>query len=173
MHRILATILFIASLSVLASDKKSEAQFTVDIFDGFCIQNQDDFNNIVPMAQSAGGKVLPNEHAAPAMSELGGKAVYVPYMERNYIVAFANGGGCTVVTKNIDLVNLKKLLTKHFQIKLIDKQESLAQANELFEVKAEGIYQGSTISLVYAQPSTGYTEGSISFLPAAIVNSAM
>ncbi|PCJ30465.1 MAG: hypothetical protein COA90_09170 [Gammaproteobacteria bacterium] len=173
MRKILAIIFLIASFSVLASDDKLEAQYTIEILDGFCIQNQDDFNNIVPMAESAGGKALPNEQADPVMRELGGKTVFVPYKGRNYIVAFANGGGCTVITKNIDLVNLKKSLAKHFQTKLIDKQSSLAQVNEMLEVTAKGIYQGSIISLVYPQPDSGYTEGSVSFLPASVVNSAV
>lgn len=173
MREILAITFLIASFSALASDGKSEAQFTIEIFDGFCIQNQDDFSNIVPMAQSVGGKVLPNEQADPAMRELGGKTVYVPYEGRNYIVAFANGGGCSVVAKNIDSVNLKALLLKYLQTKLIDKQKSLAQVSELFEVKAEGIYQGSIISLVYAQSGSEHTEGSISFLPATIINSVI
>ena len=173
MHKILFIIFLIGSFSVMASDSKSESQYTIEVLDGFCIQNQDDFNNIVAMAQSAGGKALPNEQADPAIKELGGKTVFVPYEGRNYMVAFANAGACTVITQNIDPVNLKNLLAKHFQTKLIDKHSSLAQINEMFEVKAEGIYQGAIISLVYAQPESGYTEGSVSFLPASIVNSAI
>jgi len=170
MHRIILSILIAVSIPVLAVENKSEAQYTIEVLDAFCIQNQTDFDNIVPMAVSAGGKILPNEQADPAMRELGGKTVYVPYNGRNYIVAFANEGGCTVVTKTIDLANLKSLLVKYFKIEQIDRQSSLSQVNEMYEVKEKGIYQGAVLSIVYAQIETGYTEGSISFLPAAIIN---
>ena len=116
---------------------------------------------------------LPNEMADPVMRELGGKTVYFPYEGKNYVVAFAKAGGCTVVTKNIDSINLKELLTKYFQVKLIDKQSSLAQVNEMYEVTSNGDFKGAIISLVYAQPETGYKDGSISFIPSSIVEKAL
>jgi len=172
MNKLISAMFLIATFSAFAADGKPEAQYTVEVLDSFCIQNQDDFKSIIPMADAVGGKVLPNTQADPVMTELGGNTVFIPYEGRNYMVAFANGGGCTVITKDIDLLRLKGLLAKHFETVLIDKQVSLAQVNELYEVKAKGIYRGSIISIVYAQPETGYSEGSISFIPTATVKSA-
>jgi hypothetical protein len=169
MHKLFTWLFLAISFSAFADSGKSSAQYNAEILDSFCIQNQDNFGNIVFMAKSAGGKVLPDQQADPAMRELGGKTVFVPYEGKNYMVAFANGGGCTVITKNIDHVNLAKLLKHHFQVVLVDRQASLSQINELYKVKLKGIYKGAVISLVYAQSETGYTEGSISFLPASIV----
>ena len=172
MNKPLSVILIFFFSSNVLAEGKTEAQYTAEVLDSFCVQNQDNFDNIAYMATSIGGRILPNEEADPVMRELGGKTVHVPYEGRDFIVAFANGGGCTVVAKDIDLQNLKKLLNKYFQIELLDQQNSLAQVNEFLRVGASGIYQGAVLSLVYAQPETGYTEGSISFIPASTVRAA-
>lgn len=169
MHKLVPLLLLIITFPIIAQEEKSAAQYNVEVLDSYCIQNQDDFGNIVYMAKSSGGKVLPNEQADPAMRALGGKTVHVPYEGKNYMVAFVNGGGCTVITKNIDYANLKKLLVRHFHIELVDRQVSLSQINEFHRIKSKGIYQGAVISLVYAQSETGYSEGSISYLPTAVV----
>jgi len=171
MRRYLFATFLVLAISNYAFAEKSEAQYTIEVLDSFCIQNQDDFNNIVHMAISSGGKILPNETGDPAMRSLGGKTVYVPYENRDYLIAFTNGGGCSVVAEDIDHYKLKELLQKYFEIKLLDQQESLSQVREMFQVKADGVYFGSIISLVYAQAETGFSEGSIGFIPAATVNS--
>ncbi len=160
-------------ISVVANEDKSEAQLTIEVLDAFCIQNQNDFSNITLMAKSVGGKVLPNEMADPVMRELGGSTVFVPYQGRNYLIAYANGGGCSVGTKIIDEINLKKLLNKHFTISLLDTQRSLSQANEMYEVKSSGLLLGAIFSITYSLGDTGYKEGSISFIPANTVNQAI
>jgi hypothetical protein len=162
--------LFFSHYSLAA---KPEAQYTVEVLDSFCIQNQDDFSNIIHMAKSYGGRILPNDQADPVMRELGGSTVHVPYENRSYIVAFANEGGCSVGAKKIDHIKLKAILIKYFKVELLDKQESLSQINEMYKVTAEGIYSGSILSLVYAQPETGFTSGSISYVPAKIVDGAI
>jgi len=169
MHKLASLLFLVIPFAVFANEVKSAAQYNIEVLDSYCIQNQDDFSNIVFMAKSAGGKELPNQQADPALRELGGKTVFVPYEGKKYMLTFANGGGCTVATKNIDHVNVVKLLKRHFQVVLLDKQVSLSQVNELYRVKQKGIYKGAVISLVYAQTETGYSEGSISFLPASTV----
>jgi hypothetical protein len=158
--------------TALAKEPKTQAQYTLELLDGYCIQNQNDFNNITLMISAAGGKLLPDEMADPVIRERGGRSHYISYNGNGYIVGYANGGACSVVTKNIDVLNLKSLLIKHFQIRLMDKQPSLAQVSEMHEVTREGDYKGAIISLVYAQPETGYLDGSISFIPARHVKNA-
>ena len=170
LNRILYFLLLSLPISAFADVSKSKAQLTIEVLDAFCIQNQDNFSNITLMAKSTGGKILPNEMADPVMRELGGSTVYVPYQGNNYLIAFANGGGCTVVAKIIDTANLKRLLNKYFSLKLLDTQSSLSQVNEMFEVKTPGIHLGAIFSITYPHVDTGYKEGSISFLPANTVN---
>ncbi|WP_411991143.1 hypothetical protein [Agarivorans sp. DSG3-1] len=172
LNLIISFLLLSLSISVVANEDKSEAQLTIEVLDAFCIQNQTDFSNITLMAKSSGGKVLPNEMADPVMRELGGSTVYIPYQGRNYLIAYANGGGCSVGTKFIDEVNLKNLLNKHFTLSLLDTQRSLSQANEIFEVKSSGLLLGAIFSITYSLADTGYKDGSISFIPANTVNKA-
>ena len=137
MKRYSVSIFLVLFFPHYALAEKPEAQYTIEVLDSFCIQNQDDFSNIIHMAKSAGGSILPNEQADPVMRELGGKTVFVPYENRNYIVAFANEGGCSVVTKKIDHIKLKTILAKHFKIELLDEQESLSQVNEMYKVQSK------------------------------------
>jgi hypothetical protein len=61
-------------------------------------------------------------------------------------------------------------LQKYRSLDLVEvhREESLTQMSEWYSVQKQGTFNGSLIILTYAQ---GYKEGSISFMPAFVVNS--
>ncbi len=42
----------VAPVLSFASEKESEAKITIEVLDAFCIQNQNDFSQIIPIAKS-------------------------------------------------------------------------------------------------------------------------
>ena len=154
------------------NDNKLDAQYNIEVLDGFCLQNQNDFENIVYMAESMGGKVLKNNVGDPVMRQLGGKTVAIKYANREYKIAFAVQGGCSVFTQNIDIANLKSLLKKKLRLVELDRSESASQINEMFRVEEKGAFEGAVIAITYGHPETSFSEGSISFLSSRIVKAS-
>lgn len=175
-RNILPYIILLSSFSTSSygEDVKPAAQLNLEVLDGLCVQNFEDFSNIEHMAKAFGGKpVLPSiTNADPVMRNMNGKSFYIPYGGSQFIVGYAKGGGCTVMTRNIDQVKLAALITKNYSAKLVHTEKSGAQVSSIFLVTGNSLHKGSIFSLVYGKKATGFTEGSVGFIPANIVNSA-
>ncbi len=165
----LVTILF--SCSALSdSGKISGAQSNVEMLDAFCIQNHDSYKKIVPLVIEYGGYVLSKDEMDPAMRELGAIGTYVPFKDRNYFVYFKNGGGCTVVTQDVDISNTLKLLDNRFKLKLINMSVLSNKINEVYEVTKESEISGAIASIDYPLPNSNDKVGSLTFITSAITS---
>ena len=148
------------------TEDKTVAQHTMEVIDGFCLQNQDNFKNIGPLALSVGGQPV-DSAGDPVLREQGGEAFLVPYLGRKYLVSYANGGACSVAAQDSDLNNLKPKLKKSLELKEVHREESLTKISEWYSIQKQGTLNGSLVILTYAQ---SYKEVSISFMPASVVN---
>jgi len=165
----LCTLLILASPFLYAETNNITAQLNIEVFDGLCVQNFDNYSTIDQMSNAFGGKEIPKDmqNADPAMRQMGGKSFYFPYKGKKYIVGYTFGGGCSIASKNIDAKNLSKLLIKNYNAILIDTQPTGAQVNETYQIRNTTIHNGALITLAYPRQDTDYKEGSIGFISAS------
>ena len=149
---------------------KSIAQQNIEVVDGFCLLNQDNYETIEPLALSMGGH-LTNSDADIAISENGGQLFVVPYFGQKYTVGYAEKGGCTVGTEDIDANNTRSLLVKNLSLQEIYREESLSQISEWYSVEKPGRFAGSMIIFTYPKEEVKSKTGSIAFMPASVVSS--
>lgn len=169
-----AVLLSVMSASAFGGDSKSAAQINLEVLDGLCVQNYEGFSNIEHMAKAFGGKPLPESiaNADPVLRNMGGKSYFIPYEGNNYIVAYVKGGGCTVISKNIDPEKMRSLITENYKAKLVHTENSGIQVNTMYVVTGNTLHKGAMFSLVYGKKATGFSEGSIGFIPAKVANRA-
>lgn len=165
---LLSQILLLASPVLAESKPKSPAQKTIEVLEGICVQNSEDFTAIDRMARALGAKELDKKFGEgdPVMHKLGGKTYIFTHEGTNFIVGYAKGGGCTVASRDIDQKRLKELLLKNYKLVHRDTETDGTQIQELFEFPKKSIYSGSFISLTYGKMETGWKEGSVGFVPA-------
>jgi len=164
------------SLNIYANSMKTDAQVNIEIFDGLCAQNSDDFANIKHMIKAFGGKELNAtlKNSDPVLRKKGGEAYIVPYQKRKYLVSYAHNGGCSITTDQIDHKNLIKLITENYSVKLIDTASDGMQIEKYYRVdKNSSRYNGSVITLIYAKKNVNSTSGTISFISKKTVNNVL
>ena len=54
-------LIIFLTMTTHAESNKTDAQINIEIFDGLCAQNFNDFSNIKYMVKAAGGKEAPND----------------------------------------------------------------------------------------------------------------
>jgi hypothetical protein len=162
-------------VSVSNAEDKPMAQYILEAYDGLCVQNADDFRNIDHMAKALGARELPNDlqQGDPAMRNNGGKSYMLLYEDVPLIVAYANGGGCTVVAQDIDHANLASLLEENLGAIFKHTDRTGTQVTDYYQIEDNSSRDGAIISLVYGREGSGWTEGSVSFLPAQLAKPAV
>lgn len=160
---------FVFSTNALASDAKSMAELNIEVLDSFCVQNSDDYYNIVQMAPLFEGMELTEEmkNADPNLRKSGGTGYFIKYEDNVYILGFSKTGGCSVGSMDIDHANLSNLVVKRYSATLIDSEPTGYQTHELYRVGLKGSNNGSFISIMYPFDASGYKEGTISFITKA------
>ncbi len=156
----------ILSTSSFANESKSMADFNIEVLDSFCVQNSDDFYNIVHMAPLFEGMEFPDtvKNADPNLRKSGGTGYYIKYHGKLYMLAFSKTGGCSVVSMDIDHANLSQLVVERYAAKLIDSESTGYQTIEMYRVGLKGSHNGSVITIMYPFDSSGYKEGTIDFI---------
>jgi len=159
--------------SAVAQEGKSTAQRILEAFNGLCVQNAKDFSNIDHMMPMLGGRELSKEfqQGDRAMREMGGNSYALAYDGFPLIVAYANEGGCSVIVRDIDRKNLVELVEQKMGAVHIHTAKQAIQTTDFFRIEDDAPNGGALIYLVYGEADTGWTEGTISFLPQRLVGS--
>jgi len=150
---------------------KSNAQKTLEILDGLCLQNTDDFSNIDRISKAVGYKRVPNsiQDADPSYYKNGGSSYYGDLDGLKFMIGYIKNGGCTVALKSVNANEFIKILTKNFKIKHSYKTNEGVQIQEFFNIEKGSIYAGGIFSVNYGKPETGIETLSVSYLPSEVV----
>jgi hypothetical protein len=161
-------VLFTPLFIVNAESEQSPSQANVTVFDGYCFQNYDSFNNIKYMVEAVGGKAIPEKimNGDPVMRKLGGNGYTVTHEKKMYIIAYAENAGCSVMTKPFEPENIISLLKELYSIKLIQKDTNGIQITEMYEIRNDSVHNGDILSVIYPKETTGLVVGTLSFVPA-------
>lgn len=170
-HSCLLASFLLFPVSVSASSNQSVAQVNVEVFDGYCFQNYDNYSNIKYMVEAYGGKKIPEKllKADPTLRNLGGNGYAVQYKGQNYMIGYAENAGCSVATNNLDSDHVIELLNEFYSLKLAFKDANGTQTTEMYQMTGDSIHNGAILSVMYAKPETGMNVGTISFIPAEVV----
>ena len=156
----------------VGAEQSDAAQINAELLDGLCIRNYEDYSLIANQVKALEGIELAAEDIAgdPVLSQVGGRSFAFAYKGSSYIVGFVVGQSCTIVSPNIDEIDLAKLLEERFDAVLIDSDSFGMQVSNLYRVSSTGIHEGAMISLVYSKE---YYEGSVGFIAASVVKRAL
>ncbi|UYM16292.1 hypothetical protein [Endozoicomonas euniceicola] len=166
--------LFLISLAVsclsFASDK-SAAQKTIEVFDGTCIRNYNDFEGIKYLLEATGAKKIPDEVLKfdPAMRKLGGDGYVYQYENENYMIGYSQGISCGIATDNFDGSRTIELIKNNFKVKKVYEDDSGVQVTHIFMLSDNNPYSGAIIAVTYAKESTGLKVGSLGLITADAV----
>lgn len=157
------------------ANEKTPEQTIIEILDGLCVQNGDDFTNIGPMVEALGGNKLPEkfQKGDPALRRMGGESFVYPHKGKKFLVAYANGGGCTIGANIFEPEELKKKIVSNYHANLVSTQESGTQYNYFYEVGGTSWYKGAIISLMHGKKETNVSGGTISFIPSETVKNML
>lgn len=177
MRKLVISFVIAASLGAVHvnAEDKLMAQHILEAYDGLCVQNAEDFRNIDHMASALGAKELPSDlqQGDPAIRNMGGKSYMLLYEGTPLIVAYADGGGCSIAAQDIDQANLASLLKENLGARLKHTDRTATQVMDIYEIEDSSSRDGAVITLVYGLEGTGWTEGSVSYLPAQLAESLM
>jgi hypothetical protein len=164
---------FTMSSNVFSDDKnvhknKSIAKLNIEVFDSFCILNQDNFSNIDSMILDYEGKLL--EAFDPAITNKG-KQFAIKYEDNIFYISYLDKVSCGVYTKQIDIKKIVPFLVEKLFLREIHNEESLTQKSKWYRVQKKGPYIDSLIVLTYGDETLGFNDGSITFMLATAVQS--
>jgi len=150
---------------------KSNAQKTLEILDGLCLQNTDDFSNIDRISKALGYKKVPNsiQDADLAYYKNGGSSYYGDLDGLKFIIGYIKNGGCSIFLRSVNPNEFIKILTKNFKIKHSYKTNEGVQVEEFFNIQKESIYAGGIFLVKYGKPETGTETLTVSYLPSEAV----
>lgn len=145
----------------------SNEQHAINTFDGFCVQNQDDYSNIAPLATAMGGIEVPEEMlaASPGVRNMGGGGYAFRYEGIVFSVMFVNGGGCTVTSTEIKSQGITQLLEKFYGAELLQELDQGIQTTSFYAVKNSGPNQGAILSLMAPKSGVGMDGAAITIIP--------
>jgi hypothetical protein len=158
---------FSKSLKENDNSKKEHSQKMLELFDGICMQNTEDFSNIDRMVKIMKFKKVPDLHKAadPAFRSNSGSMYGGLYEGAMFLVGYINNGGCTVASKNFNAKSLIKKISNNYKVKSLDKIEEGVQIQEFFSFKKHSLYEGGVISIVYGKDDFDSSVGSVGYLP--------
>ena len=159
--------IMLLAVADIAVASKSQEQKIVEALDLFCMQNADDFSLIDKIVLPMGGKEVDEEITAAdqAISRMGGKSYFVNYLGADILVGYTIGGGCAIFTQELDSVDVVKILTDNYKIKLVETISEGFQIQRLYEFSDASIYAKGIVSVTHAKDATEYKTGSIAFVP--------
>nr|WP_029250021.1 hypothetical protein [Microbulbifer agarilyticus] len=153
----------------------SNEQHAINTFDGYCVQNKDDYSNIPPLAEAMGAMELPEEmlNADPAMRKLGGGGYGLRYEGLVFLIGFVNGGGCTVMSTGLKPAELDRLLKQFYGAEFLRKLDEGIQTTSFYTVRDPGPNQGVMFSIVAPKPEVGMDGATIGIVPRKAVESVL
>lgn len=168
-------VLSLSLYTVNAESNQSRTQANVTVFDGYCFQNYDSYNNIKYMVEAVGGKAIPEKliNGDPVMRKLGGSAYSIILEKKMYIIGYAENAACSVMTKSFESDDVVRLLNDFYSMKLIQKDTNGMQVTEMYEIINDSTHNGAILSVVYAKKNSGIDVGTISFLPAKTIKKTL
>lgn len=169
---VIFTFLLNISPCLAKDENKSVAKHIIELFDSWCLQNSANFRHIDQMAKALGAKEIDKDIAQGdlAISELGGKFYLYSYEEMNFLIGYANGGGCSIVSQIIDKERLIKLLKENYRITLLNTLNEGIQIQEVYRFNTSSTYAGGLINVFYGKPSFKTKVGTLSFFPVKNLN---
>lgn len=146
---------------------KSNEQKTLEILDGLCLQNTDDFSNIDRISKAVGYIKVPNsiQDADLAYYKNGGSSYYGDLDGLKFMIGYIKNGGCTVALKSVNANKFIKILAKNFKIKYSYKITEGVQIQEFFNIEKGSIYAGGIFIINYGKPEARIETLSVSYLP--------
>jgi len=160
-----STSIFMPAISQ-AESNKTPAQKNIEVFHGWCVQNLSDYSSIDRMAELEKAKKMPKKfiEADPVLYQKGGSAYLINHENEKFIVSYVKGGGCSILSGDIDHKNLSKKLRSNYKLGSEHIDEFGVQVNKYYKFLSTSHIAGSVVSITYAKPETGYKEGSISIV---------
>ena len=172
-HALIDFVLYIAFFSMSSNlfsdddnvhENKSIAKLNIEVFDSFCILNQDNFSNIDSMILDYEGKR--SEVFDPGLTNQG-KQFAIKYNDNIFFISYLDDVSCGVYTKQIDIKKIVPFLVNKLSLREIHYEESLTQKSKWYRVQKKGPYIDSLIVLTYGDETLGFNDGSISFMPSS------
>lgn len=154
------------------ASETSPANEVVSVFDGVCFLTRADPLMIARIARTSQAKPIPKNvlNSDPVIAATGGQGFLFTRGKKQFVVAAAKGGGCSVMANRIDSVAVEKAVTEAYSLEPARTEISGTQTQHLWTVTAPSGQKGSVIMLTIPKKGFGMDDVvTLGYVPAAIV----
>jgi len=165
---ILVILILLSPVHSFAGDKKTDAVKLLEIFEGLCLQNSEEFDNIEKILYDVPKKVaLSPEVLAAGNPLLAGRGKGYAFKDDSqvFVISWVENMSCGVTADNVDIKKLKKLIKDNFRVETFDIASEGMQVSESFLFKSNSNYKGGIMVLIYLKNKTNLKGAALNFLP--------
>lgn len=139
----------------------------IEVLEGICLLNKDDFSHIDKMAIALKMTPLPQEQLQgdSVIANRGGKGYILNDDGETFMIGYANGGGCSVAAQRINLDELEKKLLSVYKLQHVQTSNEGMQITNFYRFSTESVYSGDYLMITHLRERGEKNLVSVGYLP--------